>query len=574
MIDRVDVEINRIIQVMQKSQSLDGAWKLFHDEEEGNLSATVEAYYALLFSGYCRNNDARMQAAKRFILSKGGLSHSSLLTKVMLASTGQYPWPKHVLLPIEMMLLPPWFPVHFFDFAGYARVHIAPLLVVSDRKFVRRIPGTPDISDLRNSRTSILQSAEARSFHKRIVDGIRSLPYLPAVMHRQALRMAERFMLDRLEADGTLYSYFTSTFLMIFALQALGYASNHPVITRAIAGMKAMTCPANGHVQNATATVWNTALLAHALLSVGVQPSNPMVKKAGRYLLSRQQDRYGDWALKDPFVLPGGWGFSDVNTINPDVDDTTAALRVMNRLREEDPAYRQSWKRGLQWLLSMQNDDGGWPAFEKNTDKKILSLLPMEGADAVSTDPSTADLTGRTLEFLGNHAGFTLPHPNVERAVHWILRNQQMDGSWYGRWGISYLYGTWSAVTGMRAVGVAPEHQAVQKAVQWVQRIQNEDGGWGESCKSDILKRYVPLGGSTLSQTAWAVDTLIAVSPEPTTAIERGIQYLLANGKTEDWTVSYPTGAGLPGGFYFHYHSYRYIWPLLAFAHYKRKYFP
>jgi len=220
----------------------------------------------------------------------------------------------------------------------------------------------------------------------------------------------------------------------------------------------------------------------------------------------------------------------------------------------------------------MQNDDGGWPAFEKNTNKQILSWLPIEGADAVSTDPSTTDLTGRTLEFLGNHAEMNVRDPNIQKAVSWLLRNQEENGSWYGRWGICYIYGTWSAVTGLIAVGVPAEHPAIQKAVQWLLRIQNQDGGWGESCNSDIVKSYVPLGASTPSQTAWAVDTLIAASPTPTLPMIRGIQFLLGKEGNQDWTLSYPTGAALPGGFYFHYNSYRYIWPLIALGHFQKKY--
>ncbi|GIO01669.1 hypothetical protein J5TS2_23370 [Brevibacillus halotolerans] len=220
----------------------------------------------------------------------------------------------------------------------------------------------------------------------------------------------------------------------------------------------------------------------------------------------------------------------------------------------------------------MQNADGGWPAFEKNTDKRILNWLPFDAADAVSTDPSTADLTGRTLEFLGNSAGFTISHPQIQRGVEWLLSNQEANGSWYGRWGISYIYGTWAAATGLIAVGVSSEHPAIQKAVKWLLKIQNEDGGWGESCKSDIVKTYVSLGVSTPSQTAWGVDALISVFQKPIPAIKRGIQFLIDSEKNQEWTLSYPTGSGLPDGFYFHYHSYRYIWPLLALGNYKKKY--
>ncbi|MGG0792520.1 squalene--hopene cyclase [Brevibacillus laterosporus] len=565
-------------------QEKNGAWKLFHDEEEGNLSATIEAYYALLFSGHSRKTDEHMQLAKKFILTKGGISEASMLTKILLALTGQYPWPGYFQIPVEIILLPHWFLINFFDFVGYARVHIAPILVVADRKFVMKTKRTPDMSDLRKNdlptalgnhlyRTN-QRSHEYRALLNTILDGFKNLPYLPSQIHNMALRQAESFILERIEPDGTLYSYFTSTFLMIFALLSLGYSANHAVIIRAIAGLKAMTCLANGHfhIQIATSTVWNTALLAHAMQGTGVSASDPTVQNAGRYLLSRQHHKYSDWMMKNPFVLPGGWGFSDINTINPDIDDTTAVLKAISKLRETDPTFHHSWDRGLNWLLSMQNADGGWPAFEKNTDKRILNWLPFDAADAVSTDPSTADLTGRTLEFLGNSAGFTISHPQIQRGVEWLLSNQEANGSWYGRWGISYIYGTWAAATGLIAVGVSSEHPAIQKAVKWLLKIQNEDGGWGESCKSDIVKTYVSLGVSTPSQTAWGVDALISVFQKPIPAIKRGIQFLIDSEKNQEWTLSYPTGSGLPDGFYFHYHSYRYIWPLLALGNYKKKY--
>lgn len=619
MKERVEAEINRIVHLLQGSQSPDGAWrfclesgpltdaymiillrslhiddeefigglaeriaalqvengtwKLFHDEEGGNLSATVEAYYALLYAGHSRKDEKHMLAARQQILAKGGLSKTSMLTKLMLSLTGQIPWSEHVPIPIEGMLLPRWAPLNFFDFVGYARVHIAPILILTDRKLVIQTARTPDISELRIASMADHHSFAARYLQKRIEDVIKFLPYT-AQIHLEALNQAKHFMLQRLEADGTLYSYLTSTVLMIFALLALGYPKSHPVITRAVAGLKTMACHRNEqiHMQDATSTVWDTALLTHALQVSGVSVSHPMVQKAGRYLLSRQHDKYGDWVLQNTAAIPGGWGFSDSNTINPDIDDTTAALRAISPMQKTDLAYQRAWRRGLNWLLSMQNHDGGWPAFEKNTNKQILSWLPIEGADAVSTDPSTTDLTGRTLEFLGNHAGLNVRHPNLQKAVSWLLRNQEENGSWYGRWGICYIYGTWSAVTGMIAVGVPPEHPAIQKAVQWLLRIQNHDGGWGESCNSDIVKSYVPLGASTPSQTAWAVDTLIAVSLTPTLPMIRGIQFLLGNDGNPDWTLSYPTGAALPGDFYFHYHSYRYIWPLIALGHFHKKY--
>jgi sporulenol synthase len=563
-------------------QKENGAWKLFRDEADGNLSATIEAYYALLYSGLRTAGHDRMQAAKQFILAKGGLNEADLMTKVMLALTGNYKWPSLPFVPLEIILLPPTFPIHFYDFVGYTRVHVAPILLAWDQQFSLKTKRTPDLSGLvvQGSIEGIgfqinRSSVESKGLHQSIKNGIKSLPYLPEQIHQIATQQMERFIRERIEPDGTLYSYFSSSFLMIFGLLAKGYSVKHPVIIQAVKGLQKLTTQAEGgltHIENSTSTVWDTALISHTLQEAGLSSASDTIQKSSSYLLARQHDKYGDWKVHNPAALPGGWGFSDINTMNPDVDDTTSALRALKHVANTDQAYQKACKRGLQWLLSMQNTDGGWPAFEKNTDKKMLQQLPSEELNSILTDPSSADLTGRTLEFLGTDEGMSYRHTAVQRGVKWLLKNQEKDGSWYGRWGVCYTYGTWAAVTGMSAVGIPAMYPNMKRAVKWMLSIQNEDGGWGESCKSDTEKKYIPLGASTLSQTAWMVDALISVYKKPTPAIERGIDYLIRSIDKTDWTTSYPTGGGLPGGFYIHYHSYRYIWPLLALSHYQKKY--
>jgi sporulenol synthase len=572
--------IRKLVRRLESKQNKNGAWKLYYDEKEGNLSATVEAYSALLYSGYKRKSDEEMEKAREFIHTQGGLDKVNSLTKIMLSLTGQYPWPKYFPIPIEIILLPQSFPINLFDFVGYARVHMAPILIVADQKFVLKSESTPNLTDLRNERDTEgygfeeFRSYEARSFMSLIQQSIKNLIGLPGELHQMALEQAKKYMLNRIEPDGTLYSYFSSTFLMIFALLSLGYSKDDPIIKEAIKGLKALVCHTDGHIhiQNSTSTVWDTSLISHALQTSGVDISSTTIQSSIQYLLQRQHYRYADWSIRNPYTLPGGWGFSDINTLNPDVDDTTASLRAIRKIASQSPTLRQSWFRGVNWVLSMQNDDGGWPAFEKNTDKKILTLVPIDGSESASIDPSTADLTGRTLEFLGRDARLNIYHPQIKSGVRWLEKNQEKDGSWYGRWGISYIYGTWAAITGMRAVGVKADNPAIQIGVSWLENIQNADGGWGESCKSDIEKKYVSLGSSTPSQTAWALDALISVNDYPTDEINRGIDCLIKKLNDKNWTYTYPTGAGLPGSFYVYYHSYNYIWPLLTLSHYLEKY--
>jgi sporulenol synthase len=566
--------IKGLVERIVSKQEVNGAWKLFYDEGVGNLTATIECYYALVYSGYISKENSRLKAAKKFIIENGGLEQASMFTKVMLALTGQYQWPASSPLPAEVILLPLYFPVNFYSISVFGRANLAPIMILFDKKFSIKTNKSPNLSDLyvnRKIQDSWVRSSEYRSLLSFLEEGVKNLIGLPKELHQMAIERLKRYMLNHLEADGTLYSYFSSTFLMIFALKALGYKKTDPVITHAIKGLKSMKCLINGfpHMQYTTANVWDTSLISYALQGAGVSPSDPIIKNANQYLLAKQHQKFGDWVVHNPHSLPGGWGFSDINTINPDIDDTTASLRSISRIAlNELPA----WERGFSWLLSMQNDDGGFPAFEKNTQSKLLDYISLEKGRFILTDPSCADLTGRTLEFLGNYTSLSNSNDAVNKGVKWLEKNQEKDGSWYGRWGICYIYGTWAAITGLKAVGVPSSDNIVHHSVKWLVSIQNEDGGWGESCHSDLKNIYVPLQSSTLTHTAWAVDALIATSDKETAPIHNGISYLLHSLQKEDWTTAYPKGQGMGGAFYIHYHSYRYIFPLLALSHYQKKY--
>jgi sporulenol synthase len=574
--------IRELSERIVSKQESNGSWKLFADEGMGNLTSTVEAYYALLYSGYYTQKDKQLLAAKKFILANGGIEKGHMLMKIMLSLTGQNKWPSFFPIPIETILLPLTFPINFFHFSVYGRANLTPIMILANKKYTIRTSKSPDLSNLFITRNynldaeylSWMRASEYRSIFSTITSGIKCLIGFPEQLQVLALDRAKQYMLDRIEPDGTLSSYFSSTFLMIFALLALGYPKNHPIIQNAVTGLKAMKCQIDGktHIQYTTATVWNTSLISYALLEAGLPASDPVLEKATHYLLSRQQYKFGDWVIHNPNSLPGGWGFSDINTIIPDIDDTTSTLRVLCYQMNNVPRIPQAWESGIRWLFSMQNDDGGWSAFEKNVKNGFFHYIPIQGAEYLIADPSTPDLTGRTLEFFGHYTNLTKSHPAINNGIQWLLDHQERNGSWYGRWGICYIYGTWAALTGLTAVGVSPEHSAIQKAVKWLKGIQNPDGGWGESCKSDKEKTYVSLGSSTVTHTAWALDTLISTSNEPTSEIIVGVKFLLKNMGHEDWTTVYPTGQGMAGGFYIHYHSYRYIYPLLALSHYRKKY--
>ncbi|OYD08262.1 terpene cyclase/mutase family protein [Paludifilum halophilum] len=557
----------------------EGVWKLYPDEPNGNVSATVEAVTALVGTGAMDRNHPVAQRAREFVQSRGGVRRAGSLTRVMLTFMGLYDWSQHPKVPVEFLLLPWWFPVSFFDLVGFTRVHVAPILLASHRRFSASVPGISDrlAGWWPAGSEEASASAEAHALDREVKAALSAQLFSGNILQTLALRKGERFILDRIEPDGTLYSYFSSTWLMIFGWMALGYSKNHPVIAHAVRGLKTFLFPVKEgfHLQETTSAVWDTSLILDALQQAGIPPSSPVVQRGVNYLLRRQHTRLGDWSLRNPGVLPGGWGFSDINTINPDVDDTAACLKaIAGTVRLAPSLYGGHWWRGVHWLLSMQNRDGGWSAFEKNTDKSWPArLLPYQDARTVWTDPSTCDLTGRTLTFIGRELKWNRDHPAVQRAVHFLVKNQESDGSWFGRWGIAYLYGTWAVVTGMAAVGYDRSHPVIAKGVHWLLSVQNRDGGWGESCRSDEVRRYVPLGYSTPSQTAWALDALITVYEKPIPEIRAGVRCLLdMMRKKSGWMITYPTGAGLSGQFYIRYHSYHYIWPLTALSRYRNKY--
>jgi sporulenol synthase len=552
--------IKQITDRIISQQSADGLWRVYPDEEPGNLSATIQAYTALLYSQHLKPNDEKLQSAKQFIINNGGLKEADLLTKVFLAMNGLYEWPDVPIDPAILFSLPLTAPINQYDISSYARAHFAPVLLMVDEKKKLTSKFTPDLTDL-------YVEGDGGSHFEEWVNLFSMLnirnSYLDSKKENLLL-----YIQNHIEPDGTLLSYSITTIFMIYGLLSSGYDRHSAVIQNALNGLMKMFCDVDGtlHLQNSPSTTWDTSLMLYTLLEAGVPPNNPSIIKGAQFLLNQQQTKYGDWSIHNREAVPGGWGFSIGNTKHPDIDDTQAALRTVAHFYQTHSLFKTSYERGLKWLLSMQNDDGGWAAFEKNTNRYLIGNLPIKHAKDALIDPSTPDLTGRTLEFLGKFHGLTQDHPSVKKGVTWLWANQEQDGSWYGRWGVCYIYGTWAAVTGLIACGVNPQNKKIHKAKQWLLSVQNEDGGWGESCESDKKRRFTGLKESTPSQTAWALNALTAISDQPTPEMERAAEWLMNHKKTD-----YPTGAGLPGAFYIRYYSYNHIWPLLGITGYYKK---
>ncbi|MDQ0254743.1 sporulenol synthase [Evansella vedderi] len=566
--------IDQLCKRLLSMQASNGSWNVYPDEK-GNLEATIEAYYALLYAGYSQKDEPHMKRAKEFIISRGGMENvTMLLTQVFLALTGQLPWSKTLMIPPEFIHLPRWFPIHLFDFSGHARVHFVPIMIASDRNFVLENKNTPELKELFSGAKISHAHSSFHFFYKLLKKGSFIIPFLPKYLNEQAVKRGEKFMLDRIESDGTIYGYATATMLMVYALLSLGYSKHSATIVNALNGLKSFIAnlEVGQHIQLTTSTVWDTALIGHALQEAGVPTTHSIIKKTNEYLLSKQHSKLGDWAKKSPRTSPGGWGFSDINTKYPDVDCTVAALQCIKQKSLLSHLYQHSWKRGVDWVFALQNSDGGWPAFERNTDKEILKYIPVEAAESIILDASTPDITGRVLQFLGKDLNLNQNDKRVYKAVQWLKKKQQTNGSWFGRWGITYIHGTSAAVIGLLSVGVKNNNPMIHRAVKWLERKQNNDGGWGESCSSDIHKKFIPLPYSTPIQTAWALEMLVEVHDKPTPEIKRGMRFLLQSFEEDDSRLHYPMGGGLPRSIYFYYHSFNDMWTLLTLAKYRKKF--
>lgn len=567
--------ITKLVNTLKKAQNSKGYWTAYEDETNGSLSLTVIAYASLLYSGYCKKEDKKMQQAQTYIIKNGGLAKSHFMIRWMLSVNGMYPWSNMIYIPMTFLLLPAYQPINFFQFSAYARIHFIPMLIASNKKYALINDNTPNLRELIPKTASapqpLLELEDQRSPLSFLWKEVKKIGALPAYMHNLGYIYAEKYLLDRLEEDGTLYSYASATFFMIYGLLALGYDKNSIIIKKAISGLVSLvkSDEKNTHLENSTSTIWDTGLICYSLQEANLSSESKTIKQAASYLLNKQHTKKADWSIHNPHTAPGGWGFSAINTNNPDNDDTAAVLRALKQTAANNQSIYYAWKRGLNYLLSMQNKDGGWGAFEKNTTWELLQYVPIENAKDAAIDPSTADLTGRILEFLGGFADFNASHPQVKRGINWLWSNQKKDGSWYGRWGVCYIYGTWAAVTGLRAVGISQHEKKIKKAIHWLKSIQREDGGWGESCQSCEKLHYIPLSFSTDSQTAWAVDALIAAGEGKSDTVKNGINFLLNKNK-EKKSRDYPTGIGLPKQFYIYYESYNKIFPLLALSHFHK----
>jgi squalene-hopene/tetraprenyl-beta-curcumene cyclase len=554
----------------------EGGWSIYPGGRS-DLSATAKAYFACKLAGVSPE-EPWMRRARQVILDLGGLSQVNVFTKITLALFGQYDWEKIPCMPAEILLLPPRAPFSIYQMSYWSRTVLVPLLVLFHYRPIHVLPPALGLDELvrgPRERTGLERASQLLSLKSAFVllDRLVHLydRYHLARWRRAALERAEAWLVARAEVPGGLGGIYPAMANAVLALRCLGYSEKHPLVQQGITALDALVAegPDRLQVQPCLSPVWDTALAIHALLESGVAADDPTLVRAGEWLLARQVRVSGDWQIKRPGLEPGGWPFQFSNDFYPDNDDTAVALMALARLRLPDVTQQEeALGRGLAWLLGMQGEDGGWGSFDADNNRLWLNNIPFADHGAL-LDPSTEDLTGRALDALG-YLGYGGDFPPARRALHFLRATKVPGGGWYGRWGVNYIYGTWSVMRGLKAIGEPLDRPYVQQALDWLEAVQNPDGGWGESCESYADPAGAGTGPSTPSQTAWAVMALVGGGRARGEAVARGVGYLLRTQEsTGRWSDPVFNGTGFPRVFYLRYHLYPTTFPLWALAAYR-----
>ena len=553
---------------IRANQRDDGTWANFYGGP-GDLSTTIEAYVALRLAGD-PPHAPHMAAAAAFVRDRGGLERSRVFTRMWLALFGKWSWDDLPVLPPELVFFPPWLPLNIYDFGCWARQTVVALTIVGTYRPVRDLG--VGIDELRTGLPPLprhplftwegaLERADAlaRRYARRPVRALRAA----------ALREAERWIVERQEADGGWGGIQPPWVYSIIALHLRGYALTHPVLKAALGGLEGFTIrdERGRRLEACQSPVWDTALSVVALADAGLDADDPALRTAARWLVHEEVTVDGDWKVRRPRLAPGGWAFEFANDHYPDVDDTAAVVLSLLKCAEDDGG---AVARAAQWVLGMQCGDGGWAAFDVDNTRTLCRKLPFCDFGEL-IDPPSADVTAHVVEMLAalQAAGGLSDRGAMDRGVTWLLANQEPDGSWFGRWGANYVYGTGAAVPALVAAGVPPTHPSLRRAVAWLCACQNDDGGWGEDLRSYDDPSWAGRGASTASQTAWALLALLAAGEPALPSTLRGVEFLAATQRADGtWDEPWFTGTGFPGDFYINYHIYRLVFPISALGRY------
>jgi squalene-hopene/tetraprenyl-beta-curcumene cyclase len=556
---------------IRSQQHEDGSWANF-EGGPGELSTTVEAWVALRLAG--DPVDApHLRRAQRWVLDHGGLESTRVFTRIWLALFGLWSWDDLPELPPELIFLPRWFPLNVYDWACWARQTVVPLTIVASLRPTRAVPFGVD--ELRTGAAPAPNAplwTWAGAFQRldRVLHFYARHPVRP--LRRLARRRAAEWILARQEGDGSWGGIQPPWVYSLLALHLLGYPLEHPCLRAGIAGLEGFIVrerTPEGWVRRLEACqspVWDTGLALGALLDAGVPEDDPDVLRAADWLLGEEIRVPGDWAVRRPDLAPGGWAFEFANDGYPDTDDTAEIVLALRRVRHPDAQrLRAAVDRGLAWTVGMQSRDGGWGAFDADNTRQLTNKLPFCDFGEV-IDPPSADVTAHVVEMLA--AEGLAGTDQARRGIAWLLANQEPDGSWFGRWGANYVYGTGAVVPALVAAGTDVNAPVIRRAVDWLVAHQNPDGGWGEDLRSYVDRSWAGRGTSTASQTAWALLALLAAG-ERSDAVERGVGFLTASQRADGgWDEPQFTGTGFPGDFYINYHLYRIVFPIWALGRY------
>ncbi len=584
--EKPDLELERLIGVyLRRIQGAHGGWPIFH-AGAFDISASVKAYFGLKMIGDDPET-AHMRRAREAILAHGGAARTNVFTRFLLALYGAIPWSGVPTMPVEIMLLPRWFPFHLDKVSYWARTVMVPLLVLQALKPRAVNPHGVAIAELfaappetvRKWPTGAHQGWAAVKFFGAI-DWLlkRAEPYFPASVRRRAIDAAAAFVTERLNGENGLGAIYPAMANAVLMYDALGFPPEHPDLVAARQSIERLLVVGKeeAYCQPCLSPVWDTALAAHALLETGGEAGQEPVRAALDWLKPIQiLDVRGDWVARRPDVRPGGWAFQYANPHYPDTDDTAVVAMAMDRadrggVSAAPDAHSEAIARAREWIEGLQSCNGAWAAFDADNTYHYLNHIPFADHGAL-LDPPSADVTARCVSLLAQLGETRETSAPLARGIDALKSDQEQDGSWFGRWGMNYIYGTWSALCALAAAGEDPQSEPVRRAVAWLTRIQNPDGGWGESGDSYRLDyKAFESSPSTSSQTAWALLGLMAAGEADNPAVARGAAYLAATqGEDGFWNEPFHTATGFPRVFYLRYHGYSKFFPLWALARYR-----
>ena len=557
-----------------------GGWELYYGDG-GDLSTSVEAYMGLRLLGVPAT-DAALVKAKSWILKKGGISKTRIFTKLHLALIGCYNWRGLPSLPPWVMLLPDYFPFNIYELSSWARSSTVPLLIVFNRKPVFDIDSPISLDELYaegidNAQWSLPKNNDWSDIFTLLDDGLKLAESLNLVPLRdQGIKAAEKWILERQESTGDWGGIIPAMLNSLLALKCLNYKPDDPIIYRGLKAVDNFVIETDNSycVQPCVSPVWDTAWAIRALIDSGMVPDNPVIVKAGEWLIDKQIIDYGDWGVKNKQGQPGAWAFEFDNRFYPDVDDSAVVVMALHQAKlPNENLKKQAIKRAVNWIISMQCKSGGWAAFDIDNDQEWLNYIPYGDLKAM-IDPNTADVTARVIEMLGV-CKISIPPQKLDQAMNYLLGEQETEGCWFGRWGVNYIYGTSGVLSALALINPQKYLSNLEKGASWLKQVQNPDGGWGETCLSYRDPNFKGKGDSTPSQTAWGLMGLIAAGEAGQkfdfTSMEKAVNYLLTTQRLDGtWHESYFTGTGFPGHFYLKYHLYQQYFPLLALGRYRR----